>query len=129
MKHAGWTIALTTLAWGSGALAGDVTGLWLTGPDAKGQVGHVKMAPCGNALCGTVVKAFDRNGKPVMTRNVGKQVIWGMTRVGEGEYAGRMRISQLGKDVDGHMRLKGEVLTVRGCLAKLCKSQEWRRVQ
>ncbi|WP_378213282.1 DUF2147 domain-containing protein [Aquicoccus sp. G2-2] len=111
------------------ALADDAAGLWLTGPDAKGQVGHVRMAPCGAALCGTVVEAFDKAGKPVVTRNVGKQVIWGMTRVAAGEYTGRMRISQLGKDVDGHMSVKGEVLTVRGCLAKLCKSQKWKRLK
>ena len=89
-----------------------VQGLWVTGPDRKGQVGHVRFSRCGEALCGKVLEAFDKNGKSVKTPNVGKRVIWGMKPTGNGKYAGSMYVSMLDKNVKG----------------TLCQSQVWTKI-
>ncbi|MDU8926295.1 DUF2147 domain-containing protein [Alisedimentitalea sp. MJ-SS2] len=110
------------------AVADKATGVWLTGPDGKGQVGHVRLAPCGQALCGKVLSAYDRNGKAVRTRNVGKRVIWGLQPVGGGEYSGLMYVSAVGKNVKGTFRVSGRSMTVRGCLGVICQSQVWTKL-
>lgn len=104
-------------------------GLWLTGPDRKGQVGHVRFAPCGPALCGTIQSAYDQRGKRVTTPNVGKQVIFGMRPAQSGVYAGKMVLPQFGKTIDGTIRVSGKRMTLRGCLAGLCQSQVWTRLK
>ena len=103
-------------------------GLWLTGPDQKGQVGHVRMAPCGPSFCGTVVKAIDKSGHEVKTPNVGKQVIWDVKPVGGGNYAGKMYVSHFKATVAGKFKIAGPNMTVKGCLGPVCQSQVWKRL-
>ncbi|MDQ2089301.1 DUF2147 domain-containing protein [Marimonas arenosa] len=110
------------------ALAETAAGTWLTGPDKKGQVGHIRLAPCGSALCGTVLKAFDKAGREVVTPNVGKRVIWDVKPLGSGTYAGRMYVSMLDKNVNGEFRVAGQAMTVKGCLGPICQTQKWRRI-
>lgn len=114
---------------GSPVVADKVEGLWLTGPDRKGQVGHVRLAPCGPTLCGTIIKAIDKSGKEVITPNVGKRVIWDVTPTGGGAYSGRLLISQLKATVDGVFRVAGNKMTVKGCVKTLCQSQVWTRLK
>ncbi len=109
-------------------MAGDAKGMWLTGPDAKGQVGHVRMAPCGAALCGTVVRAFDKAGREVRTPNVGKRVIWDVKPTSGSAYEGRMHVSQLRADVNGKFEVSDRAMLVKGCLGKLCQAQKWTRL-
>ena len=104
-------------------------GLWLTGPDQKGQVGHMLLAPCGANLCGTVVTALDKAGRSVKTPNVGKQVIWDMRQVGADRYAGRMYVSHFKATVNGQFQVAGQKLTVKGCLGPVCQSQVWTRLK
>ena len=103
-------------------------GIWVTGPDRKGQVGHVRFSSCGDALCGRVLRAFDSNGNAVKTRNVGKRVIWGMKPTAAGKYAGTMYVSAVDRTVKGTFRVSGRSMTVRGCVGPLCQSQVWTRV-
>lgn len=109
-------------------IAETAAGTWLTGPDKKGQVGHVRLAPCGAALCGTVLKAFDKTGREVITPNVGKQVIWNVKPAGSGAYVGRMHVSALKADVDGTFKVGGRVMIVRGCFGPVCQSQRWQKI-
>ena len=44
------------------ALADPVEGVWKTQPD-DGAYAHVKMSPCGDAICGTIVKTFNDGGE------------------------------------------------------------------
>ena len=44
------------------ALADPVEGVWKTTPNDKGGYAYVQIAPCGDKMCGTVVKAFDSAG-------------------------------------------------------------------
>lgn len=129
LQHPILVAAITFALW-SGLAHGDgLPGLWVTGPDYKGQVGHVSISPCGGALCGTVTRAFDEAGQPVKTPNVGKRVIWDVTGTGDGRYEGLMHISQLGTTVRGTFELNGPRLKVRGCLGPVCQAQTWTRVE
>ncbi len=111
------------------AAAETAAGLWLTGPDQKGQVGHILMSPCGANLCGTVVSALDKAGRAVKTPNVGKQVIWDVKPVGADSYAGQMYVSHFKATVAGKFHLMGRKMTVRGCLGPVCQSQVWTRLK
>ncbi len=122
-------VAITFSLWAGLALGDGLPGLWVTGPDYKGQVGHVAISPCGAALCGTVTRAFDSDGQPVKTPNIGKRVIWDVKQTGHGNYGGLMHISQLGKTVRGKFRLDGRQLKVHGCLGPICQGQTWTRVE
>lgn len=126
-----WTIlaAATCVFWGGLAHGDGLQGLWLTGPDRKGQIGHVSIKPCGAALCGTITRAFDKAGQPVMTPNVGKRVIWGVEETDGGDYAGLMHISQIGRTVRAAFRIDGSRVEVRGCLGPVCQAHTWSRIE
>ena len=109
--------------------AGTAAGLWLTGPDQKGQVGHILLAPCGASLCGTVVTALDSAGRSVKTPNVGKKVIWDVKEVGGDHFAGRMHVSHFNATVNGQFLVSGRKMTVKGCLGPVCQSQVWTRLK
>ena len=47
------------------AFAEPVAGTWKTQPGDTGGYLHVKIAPCGNAVCGNIDKAFDASGQTV----------------------------------------------------------------
>ena len=127
LKRIVLSIALATAMSGP-VLADTAQGLWVTGPDRKGQVGYIRFSTCGEALCGKVLKAFDKNGNAVTTPNVGKRVIWGMKPSGDGKYVGSMYVSMLDKNVKGTFRVSGGSMTVRGCVGPLCQSQVWKKI-
>ena len=63
-------------------------GLWQTEPDRKNLTSHVEIRPCGDALCGRIMAAFDPQGHPVVTPNVGKALFWDLRPEGAGQYGG-----------------------------------------
>lgn len=103
-------------------------GLWLTRPDMKGQVAHVRAAPCGVAICGTILRAYDRRGRPVVTPNVGKRIFWNMRPVAPGLYHGRGWLPLRDVEFDSEIQVDGTRLTVRGCIGPVCQSQVWTRL-
>ena len=111
------------------ALAESAEGLWLTGPDRKGQVGHVQFARCGPALCGTILRAYDASGARVNTPNVGKRVIFGMSQESGSTYQGKMILPQFKTTIDGTMKVSGQQMKLRGCYAGLCQTQTWTRLK
>jgi len=80
-----WMAAALSLLAGA-AVADPVEGLWKTKPDDNGHYGHVEVKPCGSAYCGTLVRAFDAEGKEMASENIGKRIIWDMVPKGEGAY-------------------------------------------
>jgi len=111
------------------AAADPVLGLWQTGPDRKDQVAHVTVEPCGGAICGTILRAYDKSGQQVTTPNIGKRVFWDLRPVGPDRYEGRAYVPAHDRDYDGELVLRGDRLTVKGCLGPVCMSQNWRRVR
>ncbi|GAA6200562.1 hypothetical protein NBRC116599_17870 [Aquicoccus sp. SU-CL01552] len=112
------------------ALAGAETplGTWLTPPDAKGIVAHIEARPCGAAACGVIARTYDRQGRPIKTPNLGVRVFWDMTPAGAGVWTGHAFVPAHNRTIKGTMQVRGDRMTVRGCLGPVCKSQVWARV-
>jgi uncharacterized protein (DUF2147 family) len=110
------------------ALAESAAGTWLIGPDQKGQMGHVKMSPCGPSMCGTVIKTFDKAGKQIAGPNDGKRVIWDMKQVAANQFDGKVLLPLYKTTINGKMLVKGNAMTIKGCLGPVCQSQVWKRV-
>jgi uncharacterized protein (DUF2147 family) len=96
----------------------------------------IKAAPCGIAICGTVVWANDKakadaakGGNPQL---VGMQLLQSFAPDGDNKWHGRVYIPDVDKTVNGTMVLSGhKTLDVKGCLlGKVgCKTQTWTRVK
>lgn len=104
-------IAATASAiWAGTASASDnIVGLWASPPDPKGQIGIVEVEPCGAALCGTLIRAFDPSGKEITTPNLGKDLIRDMSVETPGQYSGWAYVPLFGADFPARMELQGVV--------------------
>ena len=129
MKHIALLAAAAALFAGT-ASADPVFGTWQTNKDDNGNYGHIKVAQCGGAICGTLVKSFDSAGQPLDTENVGRQLIWDMKNEGGGEYAGgKLYSPDRDKTYNGRLVLSGGSLDVKGCVLGVCLSGgKWARV-
>lgn len=110
-------------------LADPAEGLWLTEADNRGQVAHVEVTSCGNAICGEIVRTFNRNGDSILHPNIGKRVFWDMKPVGDGDYEGRAFVPAHNREYPGQITLNGDAMRVGGCFGPICMSQDWRRVR
>lgn len=112
------------------ALADPAEGLWRTEADRKGQVGLVRISQCGATLCGKLITALDRDGKPVVTPAVGKRLFWDMSPKGGGSYeGGRVFVPLLKNNFEARMKLSGSAkIVLTGCNAVTCRNQTWVRV-
>jgi uncharacterized protein (DUF2147 family) len=115
---------------GGAALADPVEGTWQTRKDDNGNYGHVQIKSCGPAFCGTLVKAFDSAGKEIASPNIGKRIVWDMVAYPDGLYDdGKIWSPDRDKTYNGEMTLKGNSLTVRGCVLGICRDGgTWKRV-
>ena len=123
-------LILTALAmvWAGAALADPVEGMWKTSPNDKGGYAYVQIAPCGDKMCGTVVKAFDSAGAEQAGGDVGKAIITGMTAAGEGSFTdGQLTAPGGGKTYPASMSVDGDTLKVKVC-PSLCKTLGWSKV-
>ena len=105
------------------ALADDVTGVWLRESGAS----KVKFAPCGGAICGTLVWIKDGTDTPA---KVGQRLFFGMKSTGPNAWAGSYNNPDDGKTYDATMTLSGGTLTTAGCAfgGMICRSSTWTRV-
>ncbi|MGO3932574.1 DUF2147 domain-containing protein [Rhodopseudomonas pseudopalustris] len=113
--------ALTTVATSS-AHADEVTGVWLRDTGAS----KVKFAPCGGALCGTIVWLKPGIETPA---KVGQRVFSEMKPAGQNAWNGSAFNPEDGKTYTGKMSLSGGTLTTQGCAmgGMICKSSTWTR--
>ena len=121
-----------TLALAEPALADPVTGTWRTKPGDDGNFAHVQISPCGSSICGVLAKAFNAQGKPIQSANVGKRMVWDMKPRGGGAYSGgKIWAPDRDKVYNSKMQLNGDRLTVKGCVAGglICRGQDWTRVK
>ncbi|WP_418591722.1 DUF2147 domain-containing protein [Ponticoccus sp. (in: a-proteobacteria)] len=117
------------LALVAGAAAADpVEGTWKTQPD-EGAYAHVRMVPCGDKLCGVIVRTFNASGE-YESPNKGKTLVINMAPQGGGQYRGKVWRPSNNKVYTGKMALSGNALTLQGCVAGglLCSSQTWSRL-
>lgn len=113
------------------ALAGDpAIGVWQTEPDRKNLVSHIKVRSCGPALCGTVIRAFDTDGREVTTPHVGKRLFWDLSPQGGGKYAGgTVQVPLLNVTANASATVSGDSMRVTGCKGGICQGQTWTRLQ
>lgn len=124
------TVVLAVLA-GPALAADPAEGTWKTKPDDNGHFGYVEIAPCGAALCGVLVKAFDETGAEIESPNIGKQIVWDMVANGDGTYGdGKVWAPDRDKTYNSKMALDGDTLGVSGCVLGgiICRESAWTRV-
>jgi uncharacterized protein (DUF2147 family) len=115
-----------------------VEGLWLN-DDKKGLV---QIAPCGQKLCGRIVKVLSRDPKAPKTdiHNpdpalrgrgfVGLPVLTGFARAGSSWSGGRAYDPESGKSYRSTLSLNPDgSLRVTGCVLFICESRRWTRVR
>ncbi|KJZ19804.1 DUF2147 domain-containing protein [Loktanella sp. S4079] len=110
------------------AQAQDAVGVWQTEVD-DGAYAHVTVAPCGNAVCGTISRTFNSGGE-YQSPNLGRQIVIDMVPQGGGAYEGQVWRPSNNKIYVGKMDVSGNALRLRGCVAGglICASQNWTRV-
>lgn len=111
------------------AQADPAHGVWQTQVDDS-RYAHVKMAPCGAGICGTIVKTF-LNGEDYKSPNLGKKLVREMVASGNGKYAGKVWRPSNGKIYVGKMQVSGNSLKLSGCVAGglICSKQTWKRLK
>lgn len=113
---AGVALLLTAAA---GHAAQPVTGAWLT----ENAEAVVEIAPCGKALCGTVVKVM--KPKPGEKSTVGITIITGLVDAGA-QWKGKILDPSSGKVYDAKVRRKADGnLSVQGCMLFICQGPTW----
>lgn len=129
MKRAFLTAAAALLMAGT-AHADPVHGMWKTTADDNGNYGHIQIAACGSAICGTLVKSFDSAGAALDSPNNGRQIIWDMQPQGDGAYGkGKVWAPDRDKTYNSKMQLTGSSLAISGCILGICRDGgTWTRV-
>lgn len=119
------------LAMAGAALAADpLEGTWRTAKDDNGNSGLINVAPCGAALCGTLVQSFDAAGKPFKSENQGRQIISQTVSSGGGDYKGKVFSPDRGKTYNSRLKLTGNQLKVSGCVLGICRDGgTWTKVK
>lgn len=115
----------------AGPALADATGTWKTEPGDTGGYLLVDVAPCGAELCGTIKSAYDNSGAAVSGyEHAGKKMLWGMKANGTDKWSkGKIWAPDRDKTYNSKMEVKGDVLKVSGCVAIICRSQNWTRVK
>jgi uncharacterized protein (DUF2147 family) len=121
--------ALLALA-GAAFAADPLEGTWQTAKDDNGNYGHVEVAPCGDRLCGVLIRSFNASGAQIESDNVGKNIVWDMLAQGGGKYArGKVWSPDRDKTYNSRILLSGDTLTVKGCVLGICRDGgTWMRV-
>lgn len=117
------------------AAPASIAGRWKT-DDGKGIV---VIAGCGNKMCGRVDRILlkqpaggqrdERNpDKSKRTRQVtGLQVYWDMVPHGDG-WKGEGYSPEDGRYYKASMRVKGNKLTMKGCVSVFCRTLTWTKM-
>ncbi len=110
------------------ALADPLEGRWRTAADDNGKSGLVEVAPCGEALCGTLLKAYGPDGGEVASPNIGRKIIWDMVAQGDGRYRGMVYSPDRDAEYKSKLKLAGDSLSVSGCRFGICREGGvWKR--
>ncbi|SLN54655.1 hypothetical protein PEL8287_02927 [Roseovarius litorisediminis] len=123
-------VAAAALVIGAGAAMADpLEGLWRTAKDDHGDSGLIKVAPCGNQLCGKLIKSFDSSGKEKASTMIGRNIISETQHKGGGIYKGKVYAPDRDKTYSSKLRLSGDTLDVSGCVFGICRNGgTWKRV-
>lgn len=139
MKLAPALVAASALMTVAGAAsAADITGLWATPSDN----GRVRIYECGKGLCGKLVDADQIRANPDQTdyynkdrskrgRKVKGLVLFAGYTGGPSEWKGGEIYDPKTGDTGSRGVIKAtsaNALEVKGCVAFICRTQHWKRV-
>ncbi len=115
--------AVMVMASVGAAPAADARGDWLR----DNGVSKVRIASCGDALCGSITWLKDPSGPA----KVGQRVFYDMKPNGDNVWTGSAFNPEDGKTYSGKMMLSGDHLTTAGCVfgGLICKSVSWSRIR
>ena len=121
---------LIVMATAGGSLAEPLLGKWRTAPQDDGTMGVVQVAPCGAALCGTLVASLDPNGKEVANPENGMLILTETVTSGGGEYRGKIYAPDRDQTYASRLQLSGDTLKVSGCVLGICRDGgSWARLK
>ncbi|WP_106753605.1 DUF2147 domain-containing protein [Pannonibacter carbonis] len=118
------------------AMAADAKGEWAR----PSGTSRIKMAPCGDAICGTLVWLKDprnddknpdasKRSRPLL----GSQTVLGMKPTGKnGQWKGKVYNAEDGETYTGFIQMDGnDKMKLEGCVmgGLLCKGETWTRVK
>jgi uncharacterized protein (DUF2147 family) len=111
------------------AQADPAHGTWQTSPDDNGNFGHIEVSDCGESICGVLVRAYDGTGQRLASDRIGQRIFWDMVAGGDGAYSGgKVYAPDRDKTYNSRMNLRGDRLTVEGCVFGICRGSQWQRV-
>lgn len=96
---------------------------------------HLRVAPCGQALCGTVTWASDEQ-RALARKNSGRdmpgrQLLSGLKPEKDGTWRGKVFIPAINSSASATVTpVSNEKLRIQGCtlLGVVCKTQHWHRI-
>jgi len=118
------------IAFIASAQEGSVLGTWQTEAAESGGYLHVEVGSCDAYVCGTIVKAFNKDDEESANyEHLGKQMIFGMQEKSDGVFVkGKIWAPDKDKTYKSKMSLVDGSLLVSGCVAFICREQTWTRV-
>jgi len=129
MKLTSLAIVFSTFAVGA-AIADPLEGMWRTTKDDNGNSGLIQVAPCGDKLCGKLVKSYGADGKEMASKNIGKNIISQTVASGGGAYTGKVYSPDRDKTYNSKLTLSGDTLSVQGCVLFICRDGgTWQRAK
>lgn len=126
-----FSLTIMLLGVSTSAIANDtIAGIWKTESSERGYL-HVKIEPCEEFICGTILTAYDLADQPNEAyEHLGENIIWDMNAQGPNSWnRGKIWDPTSDKTYKSKMSLNGNVLSVSGCIAFFCKAQDWTRVE
>lgn len=122
--------AVTCFGLASQVAADPLEGMWRTAKDDNGNSGLIQVAPCGAALCGTLVQSYDASGNAISSEFEGRQIISQTVADGGGAYRGKVYSPDRDKTYNSRLQLSGNSLSVSGCVMGICRDGgTWTRAQ
>ena len=128
------TLALAAAATSLGVAAPAAAPVPIEGRWARGNM-QIRIAPCGQTLCGTVLRASDKQKARAEagsgTDLVGATLIHHIRAVGPGRYTAKVFVADKNMNANGTIvQVSPDELNVKGCVAfgLFCKSQQWTRI-
>lgn len=110
--------------------AQSAVGTWQSHPNDEGIV-HVRIAPCGAALCGAIVKAVNLNGESDPAHPyIGRRMIWDMMPDEANSWSGGKIWDPIrDRTFSSKMEVVGDTLNVSGCFFAICEHYAWQTVK
>ena len=113
-----------------------LAGIYKTNPSkTTGGWAYVKFGACKEnkgLTCGTLIKAFSKNGKAINNyEHKGKYIVWDMKKDGNKNFSGgKIKDYSDGKVYNSKMEIISKnKIGVSGCVLFICQSQEWNKLK